>query len=103
MRPAAFLRNVPVLAGLSEDLLERLAGQVTERRVRGSGWVIREGEPANSTLLELGREDFEALIQEAPSFSLGLTRSMGARLAASRSPIAAATPPKTIAVVGLGA
>ncbi|MFL5859519.1 MAG: patatin-like phospholipase family protein [Solirubrobacteraceae bacterium] len=152
MRTAAFLRNVPVLAGLSEALLERLAGQVTERRVRGNGWVMREGEPADSMfivssgrvevldegppealirvlrrgdvlgelallrqgtrsasvrarhdaqLLELGREAFEALIQEAPSFALGLTRSMGAQLAASRSPIVAATPPKTIAVIGL--
>jgi NTE family protein len=154
MRTSAFLRNVPVLAGLSEDLLERLARQVAERRVRGSGWIVREGEPANSMfivrsgrvevldegppeslirvlrrgdvlgelallrqgtrsasvrarhdaeLLELGREDFEALIEEAPSFALGLTRSMGAQLAASRSPIVAATPPKTIAVVGLDA
>src|SRR5437667_44229 len=52
MRDAAFLRNVPVLAGLSEELL---------------------------------------------------TRAMGAQLAASRTPVAAATPPRTIAVVGLDA
>jgi CRP-like cAMP-binding protein len=53
------------------------------------------------TLLELGRAEFEALIQQAPSFALGLTRAMGAQLATSRTPVAAATPPRTLAVVGL--
>jgi hypothetical protein len=36
MRTAAFLRNVPVFAGLSDELLERLAGQVNDVRVRPS-------------------------------------------------------------------
>src|SRR6202011_5846914 len=54
-----------------------------------------------TVLLELGRAPFEALIQEAPSFALGLTRAMGAQLAASRMPVVAAIPPRTIAVVGL--
>jgi NTE family protein len=148
----AFLRNVPVLAGLSDALLERLAGQVEEVQVRAGEWIMREGETADSLfivrsgrvevvdegppeaiirilrrgdvigelallregtrsasvrarrdaeLLELGRAPFEALIQEAPSFALGLTRAMGAQLAASRMPVVAATPPRTIAVVGL--
>lgn len=152
MLAAAFLRNVPVLAGLSDALLERLAGQVAEVEVRAGEWVLREGEAADSLfivrsgrlevidegppeavirvlrrgdvlgelallrggtrsasvrarrdaeLLELGRAAFEALIQEAPSFALGLTRAMGAQLAASRTPVVAATPPRTIAVVGL--
>jgi NTE family protein len=149
---AGFLRNVPVLAGLPDELLERLAGQVVELHVRAGDWIMREGESADSLfivqsgrvevidegppealirilrrgdvmgelallrqgtrsasvrarrdaeLLELGRAEFEALIQEAPSFALGLTRAMGAQLAASRMPVVAATPPRTIAVVGL--
>jgi predicted acylesterase/phospholipase RssA/CRP-like cAMP-binding protein len=154
MGTAAFLRNVPVLAGLSEELLDRLGGEVGERRVKAGEWILREGEAADSAfivqsgrvevidegppdalirilrrgdvlgelallregtrsasararrdtqLLELSRAAFEALIQEAPSFALGLTRAMGAQLAASRTPVAAATPPRTIAVVGLNA
>src|SRR5947209_18768546 len=152
MRTAAFLRNVPILAGLSDELLEDLATGVGEVEVRAGEWILREGEVADSVfivrsgrvevldegppealirmlrrgdvlgelallregtrsvsaralrdteLLELGRAAFEALIQAAPSFALGLTRAMGAQLAASRTPVAAATPPQTIAVVGL--
>ncbi len=154
MRAAAFLRNVPMLAGLSDELLERLAGEVREVHVEAGEWILREGEVAESVfivrggrveavdegppevlvrilrrgdvlgelallqqgkrsvsararrdtqLFELGRGSFEMLIQEAPSFALGLTRAMGAQLAASRSPVVAATPPQTIAVVGLDA
>ena len=154
MRTAAFLRYVPLLSGLADDLLERLADQIREVHVRAGDWIMREGEAAkslfivragrlevmaegppesliqvlrrgdvvgelallregarcasvralhDSELLELGRGPFEALIQEAPSFALGLTRAMGAQLAASRSPIVAASPPRTIAVVGLDA
>lgn len=149
---AAFLRNVPVLTGLSDELLLNLADQVEEVHVRAGEWIMREGETADSLfmvrsgrvevidegppetiirilrrgdvigelallregtrsasvrarrdaeLLQLGRAAFEALIQEAPSFALGLTRAMGAQLAASRTPVVAATPPRTIAVVGL--
>ncbi|HZU60054.1 MAG TPA: patatin-like phospholipase family protein [Solirubrobacteraceae bacterium] len=152
MRATGFLRNVPVLAGLSDELLERLSTQLQEVHVRAGQWIMREGDDADSMfivesgrvdvidegpperliralrrgdvlgelallregkrsasvrarrdadLLELGREPFEALIQEAPSFALGLVRAMGAQLAASRSPIVAATPPRTIAVLAL--
>jgi predicted acylesterase/phospholipase RssA len=54
-------------------------------------------------LIELGRTAFETLIGEAPSFALGLTRAMGAQLAASHAPNVAATPPQIITVVGLDA
>jgi predicted acylesterase/phospholipase RssA/CRP-like cAMP-binding protein len=152
MRTAGFLQNVPVLSGLNDDLLERLAGEVREVQFRAGEWIVHEGEAAESLyivrtgridvvdegppervirvlrrgdvfgelallreetrsasararrdaeLLELARDPFEALIQEAPSFALGLTRAMGAQLAASRTPIVAATPPRTIAVIGL--
>ncbi len=57
----------------------------------------------DTDLLELSRAAFEALIQHAPSFALGLTRVMGAQLAASHSPALAAAPPRTIAVVSLDA
>jgi predicted acylesterase/phospholipase RssA/CRP-like cAMP-binding protein len=151
---AAFLRNVPVLAGLSDELLERLTGELRVLAVSAGTWIMREGDVASSLfiirsgrvdvvdegppealirvlrrgdvlgelallrqgtrsasararrdaeLLELDRAAFEDLIQQAPSFALGLTRAMGAQLAASRTPIAAATPPRTIAVVGLDA
>src|SRR4029077_3135655 len=123
MHTSAFLRNVPVLAGLSEELLDRLAKEVGERRVHAGEWIMREGESAESAfivrsgrvevidegppvalirvlrrgdvlgelallregarsasararrdteLLELSRAGFEALIQDAPSFALGL-------------------------------
>jgi NTE family protein len=152
MRTTGFLRNVPVLAGLPDDLLDRLSAQLREVHVRAGQWIMREGDDADSMfivesgrvdvldegpperlvralrrgdvlgelallhegkrsasvrarrdadLLELGREAFESLIQEAPTFAVGLVRAMGAQLAASRSPIVAATPPRTIAVVGL--
>jgi predicted acylesterase/phospholipase RssA/CRP-like cAMP-binding protein len=151
METARFLRNVPVLNGLSDELLERLAGQVRDVRVDAGGWIMREGDVANSLfilrsgrvdvidegppetliqvlrrggvlgelallgqgcrsasararrdteLLELDRDAFEALIRDAPSFALALTRSLGAQLAGSRAPLDNA-PPRTIAVVGL--
>lgn len=147
-----FLRHVPAFAGLSDELLDRLAERVAETSVPAGEWVVREGEAADrmfivqsgsvavldegppvalirilrrgdilgelallregtrsasararrdAQLLALRRADFEALIEEAPSFALGLTRAMGAQLAASHTPVAVATPPQTVAVVGL--
>jgi len=154
MRTAAFLRNVPIFAGLPDESLERLAGQVNDVHVRAGTWIMREGGSADSMfivrsgrlevieegppetlirilrrgdvlgelallrdetrsasvrarrdaeLVELGRAEFEALIKEVPSFALGLVHAVGERLAASRAPVGAATPPRTIAVVGLDA
>ena len=152
MQAASFLRNVPVLAGLSDRLLDRLVSQVQERFVRAGEWIVREGETADSMfivrsgrvevvnerspgalirilrrgdvlgelallregtrsasarasrdteLFELRRDAFEALIQEAPTFALGLTRAIGAQLAVSRTPVVTAAPARTIAVVAL--
>jgi NTE family protein len=154
MSIAAFLRNVPVLADLSEDLLSELAEQAGTVRFSAGEWILREGEPAQSAyiirsgrvevvdeappetlirvlrrgdvlgelallrqgprsasararrdteLVELTRQAFEGLIQDAPDFALGLVRSIGAQLAASRSPVAHAALPGTIGVVGLDA
>ncbi len=57
----------------------------------------------DSELLELSRSQFEELVRREPGFALGLTRALGAQLAASRTPIASASPPRTIAVVRLDA
>lgn len=154
MSSASFLRNVPVLADLSAELLEELSREATPVRVAAGEWILREGDPADSLyilrsgrvevvderppetlirvlrrgdvlgelallrraprsasararrdteLLELTRAAFESLIQAAPDFALALVRSIGAQLAASRSPVAQANPPRTIAVVGLDA
>ena len=154
MRTAFFLRNVPVFAGLSEELLDTLAGEVREVRIPAGRWIMREGDRAESMfivsggrvevvhegpqeillrvlrrgdvlgelallregvraasaraqrdteLIELGRAEFERLIEQAPEFALGLTRVMGAQIAASRSPVVPAAAPRTIAVVGLDA
>jgi predicted acylesterase/phospholipase RssA/CRP-like cAMP-binding protein len=154
MTAISLLRNVPVLAGLSDELLHELLEQVSQRRVAAGAWILREGETADSLfivvggrvevldegppetlirvlrrgdvlgelallregtrsvsararrdvdLLELPRADFESLISRAPSFALGLTRAMGAQLAESRTPVAYAALPRTIAVVGLDA
>src|SRR5262249_58983049 len=51
MRTATFLRNVPVLAGLTEELLDRLGDEVGERRVKAGEWVMREGESAESAFI----------------------------------------------------
>jgi NTE family protein len=57
----------------------------------------------DAELLELSRSQFEDLIRREPNFAIGLTRAIGAQLAVSRSPVAAALPPRTIAVVRLDA
>ncbi len=64
MRTAAFLRYVPVLSGLSDDLLERLAGQIREVQVRAGDWIMREGDAAESLfIVRSGRVE---VIDEGP-------------------------------------
>lgn len=55
----------------------------------------------DSELLELSRERFEGLIRDHPAFAVGLTRTIGAQLAASRAPAKETRAPTAIAVVGL--
>ena len=45
---AAFLRRVPVLSGLDDELLSRLAEQVARVSVRAGDWLVREGDVADS-------------------------------------------------------
>jgi NTE family protein len=147
-----FLRLVPVLSGLDDELLSRLASEVTEIEVRAGDWLMRRGDEGDSLylirsgqlevvdegppetvirvlrrggvlgelalltrqvrsasvrarrdcrLLELGRDRFEYLITESPDFAVGLTRAMGAQLAATRAPAGTAGPPRTIAGLAL--
>ena len=55
----------------------------------------------DSEVLEVPRRDFELLVQQAPNFALGLTRTMGAQLAAARPPAFRPARPRTVAVVAL--
>jgi len=55
----------------------------------------------DTDLLVLDRASFEALILEAPSFALALTRAMAAQLAATLAPLATPELPRTVAVLGL--
>ena len=65
---AAFLRNAPVLAELSDDLLNRLATRAREVQIPAGKWVMREGEPADSMfVLRSGRLE---VIDEGPPESL---------------------------------
>jgi CRP-like cAMP-binding protein len=68
MRTAAYLRNVPVLAGLPDELLEHLAGQVNDVRVRAGTWVMREGESADSMFIV--RSGRLGVIEEGPPETL---------------------------------
>ena len=77
------------------DVLGELA-LLREDRRSASVRAIRD-----AGLLEISRSAFAELIRQAPSFALELTREMGAQLAASRTPLVAAIPPRTIAVIGL--
>jgi NTE family protein len=64
MHTAAFLRNVPAFAGLPDELLERLAGQIRAVHVRAGAWIMREGEPADSMfIVRSGRLE---VIEEGP-------------------------------------
>jgi NTE family protein len=44
---AEFLCNVPVFAGLSAEMLERVGELASEERLRRGEWLFREGEPAD--------------------------------------------------------
>ena len=58
------LRNLSVLEGLSDELLERLASEDTEVEVRAGDWMIREGEAADRMfIVRSGRVE---VIDEGP-------------------------------------
>ena len=73
MHSVAFLRNVPVFAGLSDELLEHLAGQVNAVHVRAGAWIMRKGEPADSMfIVRSGR--LEVIEEGPPQALLGVLR-----------------------------
>ena len=55
----------------------------------------------DTELLELGRAEFESLIEYVPSFATGMARALAAQVAVSSGQSVAASPPRMIAVVGL--
>jgi NTE family protein len=152
MARETLLGRVSVLAGLPDELRERLAAEAKVVRLPAGAWLMRKGDVAeslyvvrsgrlevvddgppetvvrvlrrgevlgelallkggrrsasvraqrDSELLEVGSTEFEALVQEAPSYALGLLRTMVAQLAVSRIPMSATALPRTVAVVGL--
>jgi NTE family protein len=95
---------------IDEGPPERQIRMLRRGDVLGELALLGEGQRSASVrarrdveLLELGRTAFEALIEEAPSFALGLVRTMAAQLATSRTPSVTTNRPRTIAVVGADA
>ena len=60
-----FLRLVPVLSGLDDELLSRLASEVTETEVRAGEWLMRRGDEGDS--LYLIRPGQLAVVDEGPT------------------------------------
>ena len=52
--PASLLRNVPVLAGLADELIDELVEQLARVQVRAGRWIMREGEVAESVYIVAG-------------------------------------------------
>ena len=69
--------------------------------LRGNGRSASVRAQRDSRLLEIGREQFEALIAAAPAFALDLARAIGERLATSVANGVGEAPPRTIATVSL--
>src|SRR5512134_812882 len=64
----AFLRRVPVLSGLDDELLGRLAAELTLVSVRAGDWLVREGEAAETLyLIRSGRLE---VVAEGPPETL---------------------------------
>jgi Cyclic nucleotide-binding domain len=69
----AFLRRVPVLSDLDDDLLDRLAEQVDEVSVRAGEWLVREGDVADSLyLIRSGR--LEVVVEGPPETVIRVLR-----------------------------
>src|SRR5581483_10753607 len=68
MANSRFLRNVPVLAGLSDELLDRLATEVSAVHVAAGEWILREGDAADSLyIIRSGRVE---VVAEGPPETL---------------------------------
>ncbi len=73
MRQAEFLRNVPVLSDLPDDLLEQIASEAGEVEVGAGEWLLREGDDAESLfLIRSGR--MEVVIEGPPETVIRVLR-----------------------------
>ena len=54
MAAVSFLRNVPVLARLSRELLEQVSEQVVTRSVPAGDWIFHDGDPADGMYIIRG-------------------------------------------------
>jgi predicted acylesterase/phospholipase RssA/CRP-like cAMP-binding protein len=73
MARAEVLRGAPVLAGLSDELLEQLAAEAGEVTVRAGEWLFREGERAESLyVIRSGR--LEVVAEGPPETLIRLLR-----------------------------
>lgn len=105
---SAYVVAMGRLEVVDEGPPETVIRTVKRGDVLGELALLQEGRRSASVravrdtwLVLLGRGDFEALMRSSPDFALGLTRNMGAQLAASRAPAATAGAPDVIAVVGI--
>jgi NTE family protein len=73
MRTAFLLRHAPILADLEDELLERVAGEVSQVAVPAGAWIMREGDPADSMfIVREGR--IEVLHEGSPETLLRVLR-----------------------------
>lgn len=69
--------------------------------LRGDARTASVRAQRDSRLLEVGRERFEAMINQVPSFALGLARAVGERLATSNGATRPPRTPTTVATLPL--
>ncbi len=75
---AEFLRNVPVFAALSADMLAQIAELVSEVSLRRGEWLFREGDPADGVyVVRVGHLE---VIQDGPESKAINTLTRGAVL-----------------------
>jgi NTE family protein len=72
---AEFLRNVPILAGLADDLLIRVAAQMDALRVPAGEWIVRTGEGGDT--LFIIRSGSAEVVDEGPPESVLRTLRRG--------------------------
>ena len=105
---AAYVIAMGRLEVVAEGPPETVIRTLKRGDVLGELALLQEGRRTASVravrdtwLVTLGRGDFEALLRGSPDFALGLTRNIGAQLAASNPAAAEPAPPDVIAVVGI--
>jgi CRP-like cAMP-binding protein len=72
-RTAVLLRNAPVLSGLSDDMLERVAADAKDLEVPAGEWIFREGEAAE-TMFIVGSGSVEVISERPQEALIGVLR-----------------------------